>query len=139
MTFQVVCGLACGWLLAILGTIPPLLDVAPYRLYRDIGICVPHFSSSNSLWYAITFSICTFIIPGSLIILCNLKVRKRENARNSIRFFVILFDAFVLFLKSLLVYRHFALVAINNCFVFIPFPFVGFSPLPSSSPLTHAE
>lgn len=72
---QVVCGLVCGWFLALLLSIPPFYDVAPYRLYKEIGVCVPQFNDANSLWYAITFTLCTFIIPGSLIILCNVKVR----------------------------------------------------------------
>ncbi|XP_031633244.1 uncharacterized protein LOC116347014 [Contarinia nasturtii] len=71
---KVICGLACGWLIAIIGATVPLFDVAPYHMYKDVGICGPNFSSENSLWYAITFSMCTFIIPGSLIILCNVKV-----------------------------------------------------------------
>lgn len=81
---QVVCGLVCGWFVAILFTIPPLFGVAPYRLYKDIGFCGPHFTDANSLWYAITFTLCTFIIPGSLIILCNVKVRANNSITPSL-------------------------------------------------------
>lgn len=71
---QVVCGLACGWFVAILASLPPFFDVAPYLFDANVGICTPHFSTARSLWYGITFTILTLVIPGFIIILCNIKV-----------------------------------------------------------------
>lgn len=90
---QVICGLACGWFVAIVATLPPFFDVAPYRFDASVGVCTPHFSAARSLWYAITFTVLTLIIPGFIIILCNIKVSayryNRERASWRQQYFLI--------------------------------------------------
>lgn len=69
-----MCSLLGGWLMAFSLCIPPLFHVAPYRYDADLAACVPYFQRTGSLWYAIVFTITTFIIPGALIIGCNIRV-----------------------------------------------------------------
>lgn len=64
--------------MAILSTIPPFLDIAPFRYNSDLGACTPLYSGTDSLWYTIAFSVCTLFIPGFLIILCNIKVSQTD-------------------------------------------------------------
>lgn len=89
--------MACGWLVAIVSVIPPFFNVAPYHLHKDIGICLPDFATPNAFWYAIVFSVCTFIIPGSLIILSNIKVSKFHAYLNT--HLIVLNNQFVLFVS----------------------------------------
>lgn len=74
LCFQVVASLAGGWLVAIALCIPPLFQVAPYQYNSDLGACVPHFAMTGSLSYAIVFTVTTLVIPGALIIGCNIRV-----------------------------------------------------------------
>lgn len=69
-----VASLAGGWLVAIALCIPPLFQVAPYKYNSDLGACVPHFAMTGSLSYAIVFTVTTLVIPGALIIGCNIRV-----------------------------------------------------------------
>ncbi|XP_055712563.1 uncharacterized protein LOC129807373 [Phlebotomus papatasi] len=73
-TRKVILGLGCGWLVAILLCIPPFVSVAPFRYSPDLGACTPDFELSGSLWYALAYTLITFILPGVLIVGCNIKV-----------------------------------------------------------------
>lgn len=69
-----IASLAGGWFVAIILCVPPLFQVAPYRYNAELGACVPHFAMTGSFVYAIVFTVTTLIIPGALIIGCNIRV-----------------------------------------------------------------
>ncbi|GAB0087232.1 uncharacterized protein DMENIID0001_015230 [Sergentomyia squamirostris] len=73
-TRKVILGLGCGWLVAILLCIPPFVNIAPFRYNPELGACTPDFALSGSLWYAVAYTFITFILPGVLIVGCNIKV-----------------------------------------------------------------
>lgn len=61
--------------------IPPFFGVAPYTYNADLGACAPAFSRPLFIWYAVTYTIFTFIIPGALVIASNIRVREDEKFR----------------------------------------------------------
>ena len=70
-----IIGLGFGWILAIVLSIPPFFGIAPFKYGPHLGGCAPDFTVYGSLWYGITFTFVTLLLPGIIIVGCNLKVR----------------------------------------------------------------
>ncbi|KAI5718072.1 hypothetical protein M8J77_015743 [Diaphorina citri] len=68
--------LAVTWFLCVLACIPPFFRVSPYSYDPDFASCVPDFKSGKlgTLWYSSFFIVSTFLLPVTVILICNIKV-----------------------------------------------------------------
>ncbi|KAL0272095.1 UNVERIFIED_CONTAM: hypothetical protein PYX00_005194 [Menopon gallinae] len=72
---KVAIGLAFTWLVSLVLCIPPLFLVAPYRFNPGIGGCAPDFAEEEgTIWYSLTYTTFTLLLPAILILGCNLRV-----------------------------------------------------------------
>ncbi|XP_055373660.1 uncharacterized protein LOC129607002, partial [Condylostylus longicornis] len=71
---KVTLGLITGWIGILFLSIPTFTTVAPHKFNPTAFVCTPNFSAQNSLWYASIFTFTTLIVPGIIIIICNIKV-----------------------------------------------------------------
>uniref|UniRef100_A0A8D8YVL2 Rhodopsin, GQ-coupled n=1 Tax=Cacopsylla melanoneura TaxID=428564 RepID=A0A8D8YVL2_9HEMI len=68
--------LAVIWLFCLLACIPPFFRIAPYSYDPDLASCVPDFTSGklSTVWYSGFFIVSTFLLPATVIVICNIKV-----------------------------------------------------------------
>ncbi|KAL1450779.1 hypothetical protein WDU94_003101 [Cyamophila willieti] len=73
---QIFLCLAVIWLVCLLTCIPPFFRIAPYSYDPDLASCVPDFKSGkiSTVWYSGFFIVSTFLLPATVIVICNIKV-----------------------------------------------------------------
>ncbi|CAH0564518.1 unnamed protein product [Brassicogethes aeneus] len=77
---KIIIGLGAGWTISITLSIPPIFRVASYDYFPGMGGCAPNFSVGvGTLWYSTFYTAFTLLLPATVIICCNLKVRYHIN------------------------------------------------------------
>lgn len=72
---RVSIGLALGWLVTVMLTVPPLTTfVAPFHYNPVLAACLPNFTLPESIWYTAIYTTITFLLPAAIISGCNVKV-----------------------------------------------------------------
>lgn len=70
-------GLCCTWIVCLLISLPPVFRLAPYSYQAGLPVCTADFSKGRAtILYSIFYTTITLVLPGVIILGCNIKVNE---------------------------------------------------------------
>ncbi|XP_050532830.1 probable G-protein coupled receptor 21 [Daktulosphaira vitifoliae] len=72
---KIMLGLCGTWLVCLLISMPPIFKIVPYTYQTGLPVCTPDFSKGRAtIVYSIFYTTFTLVLPGVIILGCNIKV-----------------------------------------------------------------
>ncbi|XP_050437031.1 beta-3 adrenergic receptor-like [Adelges cooleyi] len=73
---KIMLGLCGTWIVCLLISMPPAFRLIPYTYLPGLPVCTPDFSygRASSVFYSIFYTTVTLVLPGVIILGCNIKV-----------------------------------------------------------------
>lgn len=72
---KIMLGLSATWIVCLLISMPPVFRLVPYTYQPGLPVCTTDFSKGRAtIFYSIFYTTVTLVIPGVIILGCNIKV-----------------------------------------------------------------
>lgn len=72
---KIMLGLCGTWIVCLLISLPPVFRLVPYTYQPGLPVCTTDFSKGRAtIFYSIFYTTITLVLPGVIILGCNIKV-----------------------------------------------------------------
>lgn len=72
---KIMMGLCGTWIVCLLISMPPVFRLVPYSYQPGLPVCTTDFSKGRAtIFYSIFYTTITLVLPGVIILGCNIKV-----------------------------------------------------------------
>lgn len=78
---KIMLGLCGTWIVCLLISLPPVFRLVPFAYQPGLPVCTADFSKGRAtIFYSVFYTTVTLVLPGVIILGCNIKASTRRNA-----------------------------------------------------------